>query len=600
MERLLWKKPLERRSGAARLRSAGVAFCLFIASLTAFAAKFTAALDRDSVVLGESVTLTFTFEGASPGGMPQLPAIPGLQAAGGMSSGFSSSLGPDGRMQSVQTYAVPLVANQAGEIQIPAFHIELGGEKLSSQPLKLTVLREDPTAPPAELGNHSAFLWLVLPQREPYLGEAFAVELRLYLRSGVRNIDGYQPPALTGEGFTSSPWKQAQNYQRRVGNRAFTVVPVTCSVTAAKTGPIRIAPINASVVLNPPDVFGGFFGRRSDTERVALALEEQTLRVLPLPTDNMPASFNGAVGQYAMTVTVGPTNVATGDPITVKVQISGRGNLNALMLPEQAAWHDFKAYPPTANVETSDPLGLQGTKTFEQVIAPQSTEINELPPLTFSYFDPETKLYRTLSQPAVKLTVRPGGSAPAPVVAAASRTVNETPPPQQDIVPIKQRVGRLQPPGPFLVQRPVFLAAQSVPVLAFVAALLWRKRTDSLANNPRRRRQRAVAELVRKGKADLQRLAAANQAEAFHALMFRLLQEQLGERLDCPASSITEAVVDEKLRPRGVPDSMLEQIHELFQSCNLARYAPTRSSQELAAVIPKFEEALRRLQEVKA
>ena len=593
--------PTQRRPGAARLRSAGLALCLLAVTLPVFAAKFTASLNRDSVVVGETVTLTFTFEGVNPGGMPQLPAIPGLQVAGGMSSGYSSSIGPNGQTQSSQTYSVPLIANQAGEIQIPAFHIELGGEKLSSQPLKLKVLREDPTAPPAEFGSRSAFLWLVLPKQEFYLGESFVAELRLYLHSGVRNINGYQPPALTGEGFTTSPWNQSQNYQRRVGNQVFTVVPVMCSLTAAKTGPLRIAPMNASVVLNPPDAFEGFFGRRSNSERVALALDEQILRVLPLPAENRPADFNGAVGQYSMTVSAGPTNVATGDPITVRVQISGRGNLNGLILPEQTAWHDFKAYPPTANVETSDPLGLQGMKTFEQIVAPQSTEIKELPPLIFSYFDPETKLYRTLSHPAVKLTVRPGGSAPSPVVAATTRTTNDDlPPPQRDIVPIKQRIGRLRPAGPPLIQQPLFLAAQGVPVMAFVAAFLWRRRTDSLANNPRLRRQRAVAELIRNGKQDLQRLATANKAEEFYATLFRLLQEQLGERLDCPASAITEAVVDEKLRPRGVPDSTLDQIHELFQSCNLARYAPTRSSEELAAVIPKFESTLKTIQEVKA
>ena len=146
----------------------------------------------------------------------------------------------------------------------------------------------------------------------------------------------------------------------------------------------------------------------------------------------------------------------------------------------------------------------------------------------------------------------------------------------------------------------MFLAAQSVPVLALVAAFLWRRQKDSLANNPRLRRQRAVAELLRQGKEDLQRLAAANQAEEFHATLFRLLQEQLGERLNCPASSITEAVVDEKLRPRGLPDSTLDQIHELFQNCNLARYTPTRSSQELAAIIPKFESACATSGRVKA
>jgi len=78
-----------------------------------------------------------------------------------------------------------------------------------------------------------------------------------------------------------------------------------------------------------------------------------------------------------------------------------------------------------------------------------------------------------------------------------------------------------------------------------------------------------------------------------------LLQEQLGERLDLPASAITEAVIEENLVPRGVPETTLTPLRELFQTCNLARYAPIKSSQQLAAIIPKLESVLRSLQEVR-
>jgi hypothetical protein len=98
----------------------------------------------------------------------------------------------------------------------------------------------------------------------------------------------------------------------------------------------------------------------------------------------------------------------------------------------------------------------------------------------------------------------------------------------------------------------------------------------------------------------LRRLAAENKSDDFFATLFRLLQEQLGERLDCPASAITEAVIEERLRPRGVPEATLNALRELFQTCNLARYAPIRSSQELAALIPRLETSLRELQNLKA
>ncbi|MEK7706590.1 MAG: hypothetical protein AAB380_01160, partial [Verrucomicrobiota bacterium] len=210
------------------------------------------------------------------------------------------------------------------------------------------------------------------------------------------------------------------------------------------------------------------------------------------------------------------------------------------------------------------------------------------------------KTYRTLTQPPVALTVRPGGAAPAPVVAAVKNSAANEPPPAQDIVHIKARPGTLAQIGPPLALRPWFVAVQTAPVLAFLAAFVWRKRAESLANNPRLRRQRKVAQIIREGLEELRKHAVDKDSDAFFETLVGLLQEQIGERLDCPASAITEAVVDEKLRQRGLPETTLAALHELFQAANLARYAPMRSEQELAAIVPKLETALRALQEMKA
>jgi hypothetical protein len=222
-----------------------------------------------------------------------------------------------------------------------------------------------------------------------------------------------------------------------------------------------------------------------------------------------------------------------------------------------------------------------------------------LPAFSFSFFDPGAKTYRTLTQPPVQLAVHSGGTTPAPVIAATKSANSQTPAPQ-DLLPIKEQFGVPVPAGPPLLTRPAFLAVQGVPMLAWLAAFVWRKRTDSLANNPRLQRQRRVARLVQSGLDDLRRLAAENNSTDFFATLFRLLQEQLGERLDCPSSSITEAVIDERLVMLGTPEPVLAGLRELFQLCNQARYAPMRTSGELAAVIPQFEKAVRELQKVDA
>src|SRR5262249_49693335 len=151
---------------------------------------------------------------------------------------------------------------------------------------------------------------------------------------------------------------------------------------------------------------------------------------------------------------------------------------------------------------------IQGVKTFEQIVVPENADIKELPAISFSYFDPDQKAYRTLTQPAAALLVKPGGSAYAPVVAVAPKSAPESPPPAQDIVHIKPRIGPLAQIGSPLIERPWFIALQGVPLLAFVSSLIMRKRSEMLANNPQLRRQRQVAHTIREGLEKLRVLAA--------------------------------------------------------------------------------------------
>jgi hypothetical protein len=447
---------------------------------------------------------------------------------------------------------------------------------------------------------------LTLPEKEVYPGEVLAARLDVYLRDDVQNFGNFQFTGTPADGFTVGKMAQSPKQRVQIGNRIYTDIPISLALTTVKTGPVSVGPFTAGAVVVLPSAnqardsfpFGMFGG--GEQRQVSFATDTLNVESLPLPTEGAPPNFNGAVGDYTMTVTAGPTNVAVGDPITVRVQISGHGALDTLTLPDQPAWRDFKTYPPTSKVATSDQLGLQGTKTFEQIVTPQDTNVHELPAFSFSFFDPGAKTYRTLTQPPVLLAVHSGGTTPAPVIAATKTANSQNPPPPQDILPIKEKFGALAQASPPLLTRPAFLAAQSLPVLAWLAAFVWRKRTDSLANNPRLRRQRRVAGLIQSGLSDLRRLAAENNSAEFFATLFRLLQEQLGERLDCPASAITEAVIDERLALLGAPETTLAGLRELFQLCNQARYAPMRTSGELAAVIPQFENAVRELQNVKA
>jgi hypothetical protein len=576
-----------------------------------FAASFTASLDRDAITLGESATLSLSFEGAQPRNVPS-PQVSGLQITQAGTSQNVSWI--NGAMSSTVTVNFQVTARQAGEFTIPALTADVNGQQLSTAPLKLTVTAANaPSASTVNSGNEVAFLKFNFPKQKVYVGEPLVGRLELYLREDVQNFGNFQLNSLPTDGFSTGKTAELQNQRRRVqvGNRVYTVYPIAVPLTAVRTGALTLGPFTGSVVVVLPsqnqneDPFMRQFFNQGEQKQVTLATDMMNVESLSLPAQNQPANFTGAVGNFTMSATAGPTTVTVGDPITVRVQISGSGALDAVTLPTQDSWNNFKTYPPTTKLETSDQFGFQGTKTFEQIISPQNSDVHELPALSFSFFNPDDGQYHTLTQPAVPLVVKTAGTSPMPTLAAAKNSVaeNQTP---QDILPIKENLGTLtqimvgrdsvEP----LITKPAFLAAQAVPVIAFLAAFVWRKRTDNLAKNPRLRRQRAVAQLIHDGSNDFKKFAVANQPDEFFALLFRLLQEQLGERLDYPASAITENVIEEHPVLRGAPAATLDGLRELFQLCNQARYAPVRGTSELNSVAAQFEKTVGELQNLKA
>jgi hypothetical protein len=570
---------------------------------TARAASFTASLDRDTIALGEGATLSLTFEGGQSKNVPT-PSVPGLQIS---QIGTSQSVNiVNSAMSSTVTVTFSVTPQKTGEFVIPAMIADVNGQRLSSQPLKLTVLKANaPSAAAVNSGSEVAFMKLVLPKQQVHVGETIVAQLQIFMRDDVQNFGDLKFTAMPADGFVIGKNAQSGRYRTQIGYRVYTVIPISIALTVLKAGSLNLGPFTAQVtVVLPSDQQGGDpffrFFNSGEQKQVSLATEQIEVQSLPLPTEGRPVDFNGAVGHYTMTVTAGPTNVAVGDPITMHIQISGRGALDALALPNQPEWHDFKVYPPASKMETSDQLGLEGAKTFEEIVTPQNTDVHQLPQFSFSFFDPDDGNYHTLTQPSVQLAVHPAGVAPVPTIAAAKTAGAENPSLPQDILPIKEEFGALVPAASPLVIRPVFLALQGLPVLAWLAAFVWRKRTDNLANNPRLRRQRQVARLLRDGLDDLRRLAAENKSDEFFATLFRLLQEQLGERLDCPASSITESVVDECVASRDVSETMLHGLRELFQLCNQARYAPVRGSGELNSVVAQFEKVIGELKNLKA
>lgn len=578
---------------------------LFLAGLANAAPGLTVILDRDTMTVGESVTLSLSFEGADVKSPPSFTLPQSLNARyAGQSSQYSFV---NGEAKSTVIFSYRLAPSQAGDYVIPALRIPSGNQIFAGPSLRLKVLPSgvpDPTN--TNTGPQLAFVKLLTPKDEIYMGEVLPVDIQLYYI----NAQDQQMPQFQADGFIFSKSPQATQTTTQVGNQPYHLIIFKTTVTPTKTGSLTLGPAQCPLTLVIPqarqqrrgDPFNdpfGFFSQRAELRQVNLTSETKTIRVLPLPTANVPPEFTGAVGSYSMTATASPTNVAVGDPITVKIKIAGQGSLDSLGLPSFENWKSFKTYPPSAKIEPSDALGVEGGKSFEFAAIPQSAEIKALPQIVFSYFDPAAKAFRSLRQGPFPLQVSASANTALPAMLANSNSLNgdksETP---QDIINIKTKPGPLVLTQVPLAVKPWFLMIQAIPVILLGIVWIRRKQADKLSANPRLRRQIEVERLMARGLPKLKTQAETNDAEAFYAQAFRLLQARIGERLNLPAASITESILSERLVPLGLDEDMLKLLHDVFQRCNQARYAPPQLNEGLFSQYPKVETALEALKKL--
>jgi hypothetical protein len=569
-------------------------FILFAFAVSAVrAATLTAILDRPTMTLGEAATLQLRFEGGEPQALPAMPSIPNLNIQyAGRGSEYQIA---NGRSSQAVILSYSISASQAGSYAIPPVRAVVNGVTLQSQPVQLVVAKD---AAGGESGI--AFIKLVVAKTNLYVGELIPIEIKVYGPV----IDELQIPNLKSDGFTVGMAAPGVRGGESIGGAMYTVYSFHMTVAPAKAGNIILGPAETTLRVRVQtarrrraDLLDEFFGGGFQSKVLSIASETIPLNVMPLPAENVPPTFNGALGNFQLAVSASPTNVAVGDPISLQIQIKGRGSFDTVKLPD-FGWKDFTFYTPNAAFTNADALALSGIKTFDQVVTPQRAGIVEIPPIKFSFFDPEQRVYRTIQRPGIPIAVKATGQGQAqPTVVADQGPQADTQRPATDIVHIKPNPGSLATLAAPVASRPWFLALQVAPLLVWAGACFWRRREDNLARDPRARRQREVAQRIAEGLPQLRAAAAEKRGDTFFATSFRLLQEQLGERLDVPAAAITEAVMDEQLPKLGASADLLKTLREIFQACNQARYAGAAAA-GLETMLPKIESSLNDIQKL--
>ena len=428
---------------------------LALAGVTALADVVTV-LSRGETQVGQPVVLVYRFtDTEEPQDMPQ-PSImvDGLQIrfqGASRQNNFSFSFGGGGaqnRSQSVFEYTYVVTPLRPGEFDIPGFQVRVGNKTVRTKGAKLRVFGPggslpppqaappvprnivppgqplpppQPSAAPDDREGEPYFGEILMTSKPVYVGEVVPVDIRFYFRGDVPLSD-LQHPAFAGDGFTAVPLDEPQQDEQMIGNVPYRVFTFRSAITAVKTGEIEIPPVTMTgrvLVSAVPPGFDAFFDQFfrnfpmpgvGRPEQVEVSTRGRTLKVLPLPKEGRPADFSGAVGQFSLDASADPASAGPGEPVTLSLQVSGRGNFDAMSPPALTGADGWRTYAPKEKFQRDDAVGSAGTKTFEFKMVAR-TDQTATPGADFSFFDPRKKEYVTLKAAPQQVDAAGRGSA---------------------------------------------------------------------------------------------------------------------------------------------------------------------------------------------
>jgi len=566
-------------------------FCFSLFPMLSQAASITATIDRNVIGVGESATMRLTCEGFNPKGLPSFHSDPELSIeAVGRENSFSSV---NGETSVSLTFTFSVSAKKAGNYTIPALTVDLEGQILTTQPMVLKVTDSPPPIDAAD--QKQAFIRLNLARSEYFVGETFPAELQLFYN----DVAVDKSAIVEGDGFSIGNFADQPEQKRvQINGLIYNLAVFKFPVTATRAGKLQVGPAKFPIKL----LVGGrdFFGRPKGQKSVTLTCAPVGVNVLPLPQKNRPPGFQGAIGQFNMIFIAGPTNLAVGDPITVKVRISGTGSLDGVTLPEQPQWNQFKSYPPSSKVEKTDLFGLAGSKTFEQVISPNHPEIKQLPAFNFSFFDPQLNDYRTLSSSPMELNVTGSSATPAPVLSGnSSNSLNEAAQSgvAGELAHIRPRLGATTVASIYKIDLRWLAAMNVIPFLFLLGAWVWRRRSDSRNRDPLHQKRGKLQALFKESTAGLEAAVKHQNKAEFLDILTRLLHEQLAYLMRVPAGQIEEQLIERELGSRLTPE-LLSSLKGLLALCNESRFAPTGQTTDLKELHAKTSVVIHHLQKI--
>lgn len=484
----------------------------------------SAGLSPAAVSVGQEGTYTITVNGAGVAdSYPKKIKVDGVEVIFRRSGRSFRIINGRSVQRATLTYSVS--AQKEGKFTIPAQAIGVGKGSYQTNSVVLTVRR----GLPATIGEKPT-LKIEVSKREIFVGEVIPVALVVEVPAGVQ-FRPMEHPKFNPEGFAVKRFELPVPGVQRDGWGEYRYESSLSAISPGKLTLAR-AELAFSVSRPPQGTSRSPFTRGWSSQNYRMKTEPVTFTVKPLPTDRMPSSFQGAVGQFTMKVTASPTELQVNDPLIIDSKITGIGNFDRLTAPKLSDSDGWKLQSPREYMENRS-NGLQrGTTAFSQVVQPLRI-FDALPALEFSYFDPVAERYVTLNSKPVPLTIVHDDSPPTRVEGKDFSTPEASIPEEElgDILTIFQYSGKLKQidgsdaPVPIGFRVVVVASLLSiVAILCFGLRRIWKERQEEMNRRKWESENRSSAVVLE------EILKGGKPAKEFYALAGECISAVLMER----------------------------------------------------------------------
>ena len=573
------------------------------------------------VVSGDQFRLTFTINSQKIRDF-RAPNIQDFEVLMGPSrSQQSSTQIINGQVTSTSsiTFTYILMADKEGTYTIPGATVMVDGNTHTSNSVKIKVLPPDQDAGQgnksssrnqvagSKITDKELFITATASKTNVYEQEAFLLTYKVYTQVNLTNLHGDTPDL---KGFHTQevelPRQKTFSLEHYNGKNYSTTIWQQFVLFPQQSGKLEIPSItfDATVaqMVASADPFDAFFNGGSNYVNInkKLVTPKITINVKELP-EGKPANFSGGVGEFTLSSSISTQELKTNDAVTIKLVISGSGNMKLINTPEVGFPQDFEIYDPKVDNKfnlTRD--GLAGSKVIEYLAIPRHAGDYTIPPIEFSYFDLKSQSYKTLKTEPYSLKVAKGEGNSDQVVANFTNK-EDLKVLGKDIRYIKTGKTNLQPKDNYFFGTIGYYLWYIIPLVLFITFMvIYRKQAIENANVAKVRTKKANKVATKRMK-NAGKLLAEKKQEAFYDEVLKALWGYISDKLNIPVSQLSKDNIEEKLNEYGVTSELVTDFINTLNECEFARYAPGNQNEAMDKVyasaldvISKMENSIKR------